>query len=70
MGDLAFLIDKYSKTTTATTKEKRLHDLERFLLRVRVVIEEAEVRNITNKAMVHQLSFTDERNVQRLLHHG
>ena len=56
IGDLAFLIGKYSKTTTPTMEEKRLHNLERLLLRVRVVIEEAEARHITNKAMIHQLN--------------
>jgi len=56
IGDLAFMIGKHSKTTTTTMEEKRLHNLERLLLRVRVVIEEAEARRITNKAMVHQLN--------------
>jgi len=56
IGDLAFLIGKYSKMTTPTMEEKRLHNLERLLLRVRVVIEEAEARHITNKAMIHQLN--------------
>ena len=56
IGDLAFLIGKYLKTTTTTMEEKRLHNLERLLVRVRVVIEEAEARHITNKAMIHQLN--------------
>ncbi|CAL4982356.1 unnamed protein product [Urochloa decumbens] len=56
MGELGFLVGKYSKTTTPTTEDKRIHNLERLLLRVRVIIEEAERQLITNKAMVHQLN--------------
>ncbi|CAL5077965.1 unnamed protein product [Urochloa decumbens] len=37
-------------------EDKRLHDLERLLLRVLVIIEEAEGRHITNPAMVYQLN--------------
>ncbi|KAL6647196.1 hypothetical protein ACP70R_014633 [Stipagrostis hirtigluma subsp. patula] len=60
LGDLAsrslsFLIDKYSKKAEPT-KEEKLDSLQRLLLRVRVVVEEAGERHITNQAMLQQLS--------------
>ncbi|TVU40674.1 hypothetical protein EJB05_14143, partial [Eragrostis curvula] len=56
MGEIAFLVDRYSKMTTTTMKDKRLHNLERLLLQVSIIIEEAEGRHITNKAIIHQLN--------------
>lgn len=60
MGELvsrtiSFLVDKYLKQTTAPTEEERLHSLQRLLLRLCIIIEEAEERRITNQAMLHQL---------------
>uniref|UniRef100_A0ACD5V1C0 Uncharacterized protein n=3 Tax=Avena sativa TaxID=4498 RepID=A0ACD5V1C0_AVESA len=61
MGELAsrsisFLVDRYLKQRAAPTKEERLHSLRRLLLRLHVVVEEADCRLITNQAMLHQLS--------------
>uniref|UniRef100_A0A0E0JI98 Uncharacterized protein n=1 Tax=Oryza punctata TaxID=4537 RepID=A0A0E0JI98_ORYPU len=62
MGELAsrtisFLIDKYSVSVTATTmEEERLDNLQRLLLRVRIIIEDAEERHVMNQAMLHQLN--------------
>ncbi|KAF6998383.1 hypothetical protein CFC21_014503 [Triticum aestivum] len=62
MGELAsrsisFLVGRYLKQrTAATTEEERLHSLQRLLLRLHVVVEEADDRLITNQAMLHQLS--------------
>ncbi|XBI98162.1 hypothetical protein VPH35_018418 [Triticum aestivum] len=61
MGELAsrsisFLMARYLKQTPAPTEEERLCSLQRLLLRVRVVVEEAHGRLITNQAMLHQLS--------------
>ncbi|KAL6647737.1 hypothetical protein ACP70R_015174 [Stipagrostis hirtigluma subsp. patula] len=61
MGEIAnrsisFLIDKYSKQKASSIEDQRLHNLRRLLQRVHVIIEEAEGRNITNQAMVHQLN--------------
>jgi hypothetical protein len=61
MGELAsrsisFLVDRYLKQRAAPTEEERLHSLQRLLLRLRVAVEEADVRLITNQAMLHQLS--------------
>ncbi|TVU01602.1 hypothetical protein EJB05_52938, partial [Eragrostis curvula] len=36
--------------------EERLHRLQKLLLRVRVIVEEAEERRIANQAMLHQLN--------------
>ncbi|KAE8792436.1 Disease resistance protein RGA2 [Hordeum vulgare] len=62
MGELAsrsvsFLVDRYLKQRTATTtEEERLHSLQRLLLRLHVVVEEADDRLITNQAMLLHLS--------------
>lgn len=69
VGEIAFFVDKYSKMTTPAMEDKRLHNLERLLLRVQVIIEEAEGRHITNQAMIHRLNLL-RKNVQRLLHCG
>ncbi|CAL5091791.1 unnamed protein product [Urochloa decumbens] len=64
-GDIAnrvvgFVIDKCSELTTLltlpTTEGTRLHDLQRLLLQVRVIIEEAEGRYIINPVMAYQLN--------------
>lgn len=60
MGEVAnrsisFLIDKYP-TPTAPVMEEKLHTLHRLLLRVRIIVEEAEGRCITNQAMICQLN--------------
>ncbi|WVZ61651.1 hypothetical protein U9M48_011489 [Paspalum notatum var. saurae] len=59
MGEIAnrsisFLIDKCS--SAPKNQDERLHDLQRLLLRVNVIVEEAEGRDITNKAMLYQLN--------------
>jgi hypothetical protein len=61
MGELAsrsisFLVNRYLKQRATPTEEERLHSLQRLLLRLHVVVEEADVRLITNQAMLHQLS--------------
>ncbi|CAL4995303.1 unnamed protein product [Urochloa decumbens] len=54
---VAFFMDKFSTVTSQTNEGKRLqHDLQRLLLRVRIIIEEAEGRCMTNKAMIYQLN--------------
>ena len=39
---VAFLMDKLPKVSRPTTEGTRLHDLQRLLLRVGVIVEEAE----------------------------
>ncbi|KAK1677278.1 hypothetical protein QYE76_038126 [Lolium multiflorum] len=61
MGELAsrsisFLVDRYLRQKAAPTDEERLCSLQRLLLRVRVIVEEADGRVIANQAMLHQLS--------------
>ncbi|KAM0892079.1 hypothetical protein ACQ4PT_025977 [Festuca glaucescens] len=61
LGELAsrsisFLVDKCLKRTSAPTEEESANSLQRLLLQVRVIVEEAEERLITNQAMLHQLS--------------
>ncbi|CAL5077966.1 unnamed protein product [Urochloa decumbens] len=62
MGDItnrvvAFLMAKCSKVFTApTTEGKGQSDLQQLLLRVRVIIEEAEGRHITNRMIAYQLN--------------
>uniref|UniRef100_A0ACD6AT61 Uncharacterized protein n=1 Tax=Avena sativa TaxID=4498 RepID=A0ACD6AT61_AVESA len=53
---ISFLVDRYLKQKAAPTEEERLCSLQRLLLRVSVVVEEADGRLITNQAMLHQLS--------------
>lgn len=65
IGELAsrsffFLIDKYSKKLLAPSKEESLRSLQRALIRVRVTVEEAEGRHITNHAMLQQLNVLRE----------
>ncbi|KAM0926489.1 hypothetical protein ACQ4PT_003544 [Festuca glaucescens] len=60
MGELAsrsisFLVDRYLKQKVAPGEEESLRGLQRLLLRLRVVVEEADGRLVTNKAMLHQL---------------
>ncbi|WVZ61652.1 hypothetical protein U9M48_011490, partial [Paspalum notatum var. saurae] len=56
LGEKALLLDNNSKVMAPTMEDKKLHNLERLLLRVHVIIEEAEGRYIMNQAMVHQLN--------------
>ncbi|KAM0857196.1 hypothetical protein ACQ4PT_048627 [Festuca glaucescens] len=61
MGELvsrsiSFLVDRYLKQKSAPTEEERLRNLQRLLLRLRVIVEEADGWLITNQAMLHQLS--------------
>lgn len=49
---LSFLINKCSKPTSPTMEEK----LQRLLLRVQIILEEAEDRLIANQAMQQQLN--------------
>ncbi|KAL6647678.1 hypothetical protein ACP70R_015115 [Stipagrostis hirtigluma subsp. patula] len=61
MGDLAsrsisFLLDRCLNHRTAPTGDERLDTLQRLLLRVHVIVEEAEGRNVTNHAMLRQLN--------------
>src|SRR5688572_10607818 len=51
---LSQLIDKYLKP--ATSKEEGMQRLQWMLLRVRLTVEEAEGRCITNQAMLQQLN--------------
>ncbi|CAL5092038.1 unnamed protein product [Urochloa decumbens] len=51
---LSFLIDRYFKP--ATSKEDTIQKLQWMLLRVRLTVEEAEGRCITNQTMLRQLS--------------
>ncbi|EAY73973.1 hypothetical protein OsI_01858 [Oryza sativa Indica Group] len=53
---ISFLIQKYSERVTTTTEEERLDNLQRLLLRVCIIIEDAEERHVTNQAMLHQLN--------------
>jgi hypothetical protein len=64
MGELgsrsiSFLVDRYLKQTAAPTEEQRLCNLQR-LLRLRVIVEEADGRLVTNQAMLHQLRIMKE----------
>ncbi|KAL6647738.1 hypothetical protein ACP70R_015175 [Stipagrostis hirtigluma subsp. patula] len=55
MREIASIVDKYTETTPIM-EDKRLHNLERLLLRVSVIVEEADGRHIANKVMIHQLN--------------
>jgi outer membrane PBP1 activator LpoA protein len=64
MGELvtrsvSFLIDRYLKPASSS-KEKNRERLQWMLMRVRVAIEEAELRRIANEAMVQQLKMLKE----------
>ncbi|KAL6647198.1 hypothetical protein ACP70R_014635 [Stipagrostis hirtigluma subsp. patula] len=68
MGELAvrslfFLIDRYLKP--ATSKEEIIQRLQWMLLRVRLTVEEAEGRCITNQAMLQQLNM-----LRQVMHRG
>jgi hypothetical protein len=61
MGELknrsiTFLVDKCWNRPAAPDMEEKLQTLQRLLLRVRTIIEEAEGRHIANQAMIYQLS--------------
>uniref|UniRef100_A0A0E0ITN3 NB-ARC domain-containing protein n=1 Tax=Oryza nivara TaxID=4536 RepID=A0A0E0ITN3_ORYNI len=49
---ISFLVNKCSKPTTPTVEDR----LQQLLLRVRIIVEEAEGRLITNQAMLQQLN--------------
>ncbi|KAL6647744.1 hypothetical protein ACP70R_015181 [Stipagrostis hirtigluma subsp. patula] len=53
---ISFLVDKCSKRIAPTMDDQMQDNLHRVLLRVRVIVEEAEGRIITNQAMVYQLN--------------
>ncbi|CAL5077968.1 unnamed protein product [Urochloa decumbens] len=53
---ISFLIGKWSKEKISTNEDQMIHNLQQLLCRVRVIIEEAEARKITNQAMLHQLN--------------
>jgi hypothetical protein len=53
---ISFLIDRCSRSTTPPTVEETLSNLQRLLLRVHVIVEEADERHISNHAMLRQLS--------------
>ena len=53
---ISFLIVKWLKQKLPTNEDQMIHNLQQLLRRVNVIIEEAEVRKITNQAMVHQLN--------------
>ncbi|TKW30115.1 hypothetical protein SEVIR_2G013600v4 [Setaria viridis] len=64
MGELvnrsiSFLIDRYLKPA-ASSKGKNRERLQWMLMRVRVTVEEAEVRRITNEAILQQLKMLKE----------
>ncbi|KAM0927561.1 hypothetical protein ACQ4PT_002792 [Festuca glaucescens] len=60
MGELKnrfinFLVDKYWNPA-APDMEEKLQTLQRLLLRIRIIVEEAVGRHIANQAMIYQLS--------------
>ncbi|CAL5077670.1 unnamed protein product [Urochloa decumbens] len=63
MGELVTrsisLIDRYLKPA-ASSKENKRERLQWMLMRVRVTVEEAEVRRITNETMLQQLKMLKE----------
>jgi hypothetical protein len=53
----SFLINKYMSGETRTESvDERLQRLQLLLLRVRVILEEADGRSVTNQAMLQQLN--------------
>lgn len=50
---ISFLFEKYSMQTAPSMEDQLLHNLQRLLLRVRIIVEEAEASDIINHAMVH-----------------
>ncbi|TVU40185.1 hypothetical protein EJB05_13636, partial [Eragrostis curvula] len=53
---ISFLVEKYSKRIAPAMDDQMQHNLHRVLLRVGVIVEEAEGRIIRNQAMVYQLN--------------
>jgi len=54
---ISFLMDKCSRQLASPpTVEETLSNLQRLLLRVHVIVEEADERHISNQAMLRQLS--------------
>ncbi|TVU13255.1 hypothetical protein EJB05_40791, partial [Eragrostis curvula] len=52
---ISSLMEIYSERCSRPTLEERLHRLQKLLLRVRVIVEDADERRITNLAMLQQL---------------
>ncbi|KAJ1256368.1 hypothetical protein BS78_K046000 [Paspalum vaginatum] len=58
---MSFLMERCrERWTRMATVEERLSRLQRVLLSVRVIVEEAEERHVTNQAMLHQLNMMRE----------
>uniref|UniRef100_A0A0E0AF76 Rx N-terminal domain-containing protein n=1 Tax=Oryza glumipatula TaxID=40148 RepID=A0A0E0AF76_9ORYZ len=54
---ISFLVRKYlNQQKPAPSNDERLDNLQRLLLRFRIIVDEAEERCITNQAMLEQLS--------------
>lgn len=53
---ISLLMERCQERWTRPTVEERLSRLQRLLLRVRLVVEEAEERHLTNQTMLHQLN--------------
>uniref|UniRef100_A0A0E0E6Y0 NB-ARC domain-containing protein n=1 Tax=Oryza meridionalis TaxID=40149 RepID=A0A0E0E6Y0_9ORYZ len=54
---ISFLVSKYlNQQKPAPSDDERLENLQRLLLRFRIIVDEAEERCITNQAMLEQLS--------------
>ena len=53
---ISFLIDKCLRQTSPIIVEETLSNLQRLLLRVQVIVEEADEQHISNHAILRQLS--------------
>ncbi|BAS74084.1 putative disease resistance protein RGA3 [Oryza sativa Japonica Group] len=65
LGDLlsrsiSFMIDRYKQQQQSVEEESRLQQLHRVLLRIEAIVEEADGRLITNRAMLQQLGMLRE----------
>uniref|UniRef100_A0A0D9YEA5 Disease resistance N-terminal domain-containing protein n=1 Tax=Oryza glumipatula TaxID=40148 RepID=A0A0D9YEA5_9ORYZ len=65
LGDLlsrsiSFMIDRYEQQQQSVEEESRLQQLHRVLLRIEAIVEEADGRLITNRAMLQQLGMLRE----------
>ena len=59
LGDLlsrsiSFMIDRYKQQQQSVEEESRLQQLHRVLLRIEAIVEEADGRLITNRALLQQ----------------
>ncbi|TVU01601.1 hypothetical protein EJB05_52937, partial [Eragrostis curvula] len=52
---ISSLMERYRERCSRPTREERLHRLQQLLLRVRVIVDDADERSITNQAMLQQL---------------